>query len=316
VSATTLSAPARASAPIGSPLLLEGLEPDNLLAFLALLGLLRALETAKTEWQPRVAWCGMPMTAELHLKMGADAQDMLAAADVGIRELGRAYHFDRADITYKPEDFRRFAAKSASDRERAMLVAALASDGAARRDGETVEPTSLCAMFGQGHQHFLSRLAGMAVRDHPANVFDLSRALFEPWRYEDDTDGFRWDPMEDRRYAHQYGDPSEARNKIGTVTGANRLAAIGFSALASAPTSSGLATLGVAGTRRERHVCWPLVAVQTSLVGYLALLAHPWLGDDAKAPALAPYGVRGIARARRYQVGKFFNYERASIQLL
>ena len=37
--------------------------------------------------------------------------------------------------------------------------------------------------------------------------------------------------MEDRRYAHQYGDPSEARNKIGTVTGANRLAAIGFSAL-------------------------------------------------------------------------------------
>jgi hypothetical protein len=63
-------------------------------------------------------------------------------------------------------------------------------------------------------------------------------------------------------------------------------------------------------------VCWPLVAVQTSLVGYLALLAHPWLGDDVKAPALAAYGVRGIARARRYKVGKFFNYERAFIQLL
>ena len=314
--ATTLSAPTRANGPPGSPLVLEGLEPDNLLAFLALLGLLRALETAKPEWQPRVVWCEMPMAAELHLTTSADAQDMVAAADAGIRQLGRAYDFDRADITYKPEDFRRFAAKSANDRERAMLVAALASDGAARRDGDTVEPTSLCAMFGQGHQHFLSRLAGMAVRDDAANVSDLSRALFEPWRYEDYTDGFRWDPMEDRRYAHQYGDPSENRNQIGTVTGANRLATIGFSALVSAPTSSGLATLGVAGTRRERNVCWPLVAVQTSLVGYLALLAHPWLGDDVKASALAAYGVRGIARARRYKVGKFFNYERALIQVL
>jgi hypothetical protein len=316
VNAATLSAPAQANGPIGSPLVLEGLEPDNLLAFLALLGLLRALETAKPEWQPRVAWCGMPMTAELHLTARADAQDMVAAADVGIRELGQAYDFDRADIIYKPEDFRRFAAKSANDRERAMLVAALASDGAARRDGETVEPTSLCAMFGQGHQHFLSRLAGMATRDHPANELDLSRALFEPWRYEDETDGFRWDPMEDRRYAHQSGDPSESKNKIGTVTGANRLAVIGFGVLASAPTGSGLATLGIAGTRRERNVCWPIVAVQTSLAGYLALVAHPWLGDDVKAPALAAYGVRGIARARRYKVGKFFNYERALIQVL
>jgi hypothetical protein len=153
-------------------------------------------------------------------------------------------------------------------------------------------------------------------RDHPANVADLSRALFESWRYEDETDAFRWDPMEDRRYAHQSGDPSEQRNKIGTVTGANRLAVIGFGVLASAPTASGLATLGIAGTRRERNVCWPIVAVQTSLVGHLALFAHPWLGDDGNAPALAAYGVCAVARARRYQVGKFFNYERAVIQML
>jgi hypothetical protein len=35
---------------------LEGLEPDNLLAFLALLGLLRALEEARPAWRPRVRW--------------------------------------------------------------------------------------------------------------------------------------------------------------------------------------------------------------------------------------------------------------------
>ncbi|MBW7056297.1 hypothetical protein KY389_06245 [Paracoccus bogoriensis] len=35
---------------------LGGLEPDNLLAVMALLGLLRALETARPDWQPRAFW--------------------------------------------------------------------------------------------------------------------------------------------------------------------------------------------------------------------------------------------------------------------
>ena len=41
---------------LGRSLRLEGLEPDNLLAFLALLGLLRALEASRPTWQPRAAW--------------------------------------------------------------------------------------------------------------------------------------------------------------------------------------------------------------------------------------------------------------------
>jgi hypothetical protein len=256
------------------------------------------------------------MMAELHLPAGTSAEGMVSAADAGIRAISRAYEFDRADITYKPEEFRHFATGRASDREGARLAAALASDGSLRRDGETVEPTSLCAMFGQGHQHFLSRLSAMATRDHPVNLLDLSRALFEVWRYEDDTEGFRWDPMEDRRYAHQFGDPSESRNKFGVVTGANRLAAIGFGLLASMPTARGLATLGIAGTRRERYVHWPLVGVPTTLAGHLALIAHPDAAYEEKAGTLLIYGVRAIARSRRYQAGKFFNFERARLQML
>ena len=196
-----------------------------------------------------------------------------------------------------------------------MLLAALASDGVTRRDG-TVEPTAFCAMFGQGHQHFLARLTAVAKREDPGNSNDLTRALFEEWRYDDQSESFRWDPIEDRRYAHQFGDPSDSKNKIGTVAGANRLAVIGFGALVSAPTTSGLATVGVAGTRRERDICWPLVSVPTSLAGHLALLAHPDIGDERKSGALKAYGVGGVARARRYQVGKFFNFERARVQML
>src|SRR5260370_40033713 len=82
---------------------------------------------------------------------------------------------------------------------------------------------------------------------------------------------------------------------------------MGFSVWVGAPPSWGLGPLGVGGTRRERNVCWPLVAVQTSLVGYLALLAHPWPGEDVKTPGLPAYGVRGIARTRRCQRGQRFN---------
>ena len=35
---------------------LDGLDSDNLLAFLALLGLLRSLQEAAPSWLPRVAW--------------------------------------------------------------------------------------------------------------------------------------------------------------------------------------------------------------------------------------------------------------------
>ena len=295
---------------------LRGIEPDNLLAFLALLGLLRALETAQPDWGPRASWRGRPPMAALHLAGPAERDKISEVADRGIRRLAGAYLFDKKNVTFTAEEFRAYAKRVRNDPERARVLAALASDGALKRGDDVVEPTPLCAMLGQGHQDFLSRLAATATRDEPHNATDLSRALFETWRYEDNSESFRWDPIEDRRYAHQFGDPSESRNKIGTVSGANRLAAIGFAALTSAPAGSGLATLGVAGPRRERDICWPLVALPTSLAGYLALLTHPWLGNPNEAPALAAYGVLAVARARRFQVGKFFNFERAKVQYL
>lgn len=298
--------------------LLRGLEADNLLAFLALLGLLRALDTARPQWKARIAWHGAPPAAELLLAVAVDRSDMITEVNAGVRQLGAAYGFDRKDLKYTVDEFRLLALGALHERDRGRLVAALASDGAVRRASKEgrVEVTPLCLLLGQGHQHFLSRLTEMAQRGRTEDEADLERALFETWRYEDKDESFRWDPIEDRRYAHQSGDPSESRNKIGTVAGANRLAAIGFSLLTSVPTAGGLATLGVTGLRREQRVCWPIVGVPTSLSGYVALLAHPWLGDEQTARGLADYGVLAVARARRYQVDRYFNFERARVQFL
>jgi hypothetical protein len=297
-------------------LVLPGLEADNLLAFLALLGLLCALDSSRPQWRACTAWCGTPMMAELHLDAAVDADGAVAAIDAGVHALAEPYIFDRADIKFTSDQFREVADASRRDRSRALVIAALGSDGAVRRNGDGIEATPLCAISGQGHQHFLTRLAAAARRDHVNNAADLSRALFEPWQYDDETDGFRWDPIEDRRHAYQFGDPSKTQNKIGSVTGANRLAAIGFASLTSVPTQTGLATLAVYGRRGERNVCWPLPGVPTSRAGYISLLAHPDLGAEERYHALAAYGVRAVAYSRRYQVEKYANFERARLRML
>jgi hypothetical protein len=121
---------------------------------------------------------------------------------------------------------------------------------------------------------------------------------------------FRWDPEEDRRYALGFADPSG--QKIRTVAGANRLAAIGFGVFACAPSANGLKTLAVRRARREIAVTWPIWTAPLVLSALRGLLAHPALLDDTPAPNdLAPYGVGELMRADRIQTGKYFSFEPA-----
>lgn len=68
---------------------LEGLEPDNLLAFMALLGLLRALETAEPNWRPRAYWDDTrhPLRPVLTLAEAKTQEDVAAAAAQGTQAL-------------------------------------------------------------------------------------------------------------------------------------------------------------------------------------------------------------------------------------
>ncbi|GIW72472.1 MAG: hypothetical protein KatS3mg102_2014 [Planctomycetota bacterium] len=206
---------------------LRGLAPDNLLAFLALLGLLRALEAARSDWQPRVCWQGPPWRAWLHLAQPAEQAEIAAATREGLERLAAPVSFDgRKNITdFSPAEFREFCvqALSAADpellRQRAALLAALASDACTSpREPDRLDTTLLCAAFGQGHQHFLERLERLAEAKPPAGVVQagkrrrrrqspaaadepprsgdrlrgwwedrLLRALFSPWTYEDNA---------------------------------------------------------------------------------------------------------------------------------
>lgn len=317
---------------------LDGLEPDNLLAFLALLGLMRALEVTDHEhpddrFLPRVAWDvdQPPLRPKLFLMQSATREEIAERAAKGIELLAATHDFaGRKDLNYSREECRDILEQEAkvarfTTRQRADLLAALMSDAAIKDDKkEPVDPTPLCLLFGQGHQHFLDRLASVPRQPAPPprgkgkNAVTLSaseclsEALFQPWRRDDPTFSFRWDPEEDIRYALMAGDPTDAAYKSGTQHGANRLAAVGLVALTLVPEMRAgrvrPCIVGGAHGPEGFSIAWPIWREPTTLSSIRSLLAHP---DLRRFGALAHLGVNHIMAARRISVGKFTNFSRA-----
>jgi hypothetical protein len=313
---------------------LVGLEPDNLLAFLALLGLLRALETARPEWRPRAVWdldCS-PLRPALVLREEQTPEEISDAVAHGAACLAETYRFPagigldaapQRDLSYAGDVARRLLKASLAEdgRERADLWAALMCDAAAKEG--RIEATPLCLLFGQGHQHFLERLATVPStvappprgRGNKAIVITagqtMHEALFQPWARQDPTPAFRWDPAEDVRYALRADDPSGT--KATTQHGANRLAALGLAALTTAPAQRGnrvrLQILGGWFERNDFSFAWPIWRDPASLAAIRALLSHPRLREGPEV--LAHLGVAQVRRSRRIGVGKFMNFTRA-----
>ncbi len=185
---------------------------------------------------------------------------------------------------------------------------------------DVVEATPLCLLFGQGHQHFLQRLAAVPKqpvpppRGHGRKAVQitegecLAEALFSTWARPDSTFSFRWDPAEDVRYALMFGDPSYAGNKEGTQHGGNRLAAVGLSTLTAVPMQRDMGVrLGVPGGEWARgfRLAWPIWRDAIGLTSIRDLLLHPDLRQSA---ALERLGVDQVREARRISVGKFLNF--------
>ena len=205
------------------------------------------------------------------------------------------------------------------------LLAALMTDAAVKDDRkEPVDPTPLCLLFGQGHQHFLDRLADVPREFAPPprgkgkTVVSISASeclaetLFRAWHRRDLTFSFRWDPEEDVRYALMAGDPTDPVFKAGTQHGANRLAAVGLAALTLVPEmrAGRVRPTVIGGTSGTDgfSFAWPIWQDPITLFAIPALLSHP---DLRKPGGLRHLGVDHVVAARRISVGKFMNFSRA-----
>jgi hypothetical protein len=305
----------------GTVLDLPGLEADNLLAFLALLGLLRALEAAKPEWGPRISWQGHPAVAHLHLLKSVEEDDVARAASRGVTTLVESFDVDgRRNVDFDRSAYRAYVQRVCQDPISLALAAALTAEAPEKRTGG-LQAAPLVMMFGQGHQNFLDRLVAVPRGDlphrlrksrAPPDMCDprkIAEALFVPWTRTDDADAFRWDPDEDQRYALRFSDPS-GEGAAPTVHGANRLAAIGFLSCSAAPGERRMTALGAVRDDEGWAFVWPIWSQPLSRTAIEALLAHPALLED-HPQALLALGVRAVLRARRISNGKFMNVTRA-----
>jgi hypothetical protein len=310
-----------------------GFEPDNLLAFLALLGLMRAIDAAKPAWKARSYWDvqHLPSRPIIATAEAVCALDIAGAAALGCEHFVSDYDFGKAKLhQWRGGEVQAFLENARSNAQpersgRVTLLCALASDAATREDG-TIVPTPLCLLFGQGHQYFLERLfqavrLGLPAASSkqepaavPTSVETMKRALFETWRRTDRAPTFRWDPEEDRRYALRANKP--ATEPVLTVAGAQALAALGLALLTVVPvTERGqirLRTVAVRSSQTGFEVTWPIWAEPLSLPALRALLANPVLAERTPNPrSLEPYGVYELRRAKRISVGKYLNFTRA-----
>lgn len=318
---------------------LEGFEPDNPLAFLALLGLLRSLDAVDATREvddrvrPRAAWSidRPPLRPVLHVARALTPDAIADAAARGIDLLAASHDFGgRADLNFTREECRTLLMQALGDagieaRQRADILAALTTDAAVKDEKTNViQATPFCLIFGQGHQHFLKRLAEVGVEAAPpargkgrsrttiTAAQCIGEALFQAWHRTDPTTlSFRWDPEEDVRWALMAGDPTDAAYKTGTQHGANRLAAVGLAALTVVPVQQGgrIRANVIGGEfRRGFSFAWPIWRAPASLAAIRAMLAHP----DLRTPGgLDHLGVEHVYVARRISVGKFMNFARA-----
>jgi hypothetical protein len=309
---------------------LDGLEPDNLLAFLALLGLLRTLEVTRPQWRPRASWdlYAPPLRPVLNLFKPASRDEICAAATDGIATLASAVNFGSAtDLKLPCSEAKKLLAQFAeqigsdSDAGRyfADLCAALISDAALARDQAETAPTPL-SYPTVARINFLAGLTNLLRAELPeqknrtrdskfpktaANC--LAQALFERWARIDRPAGLRWDPEEAKRHAYQWSAPTDEQPK--TQHGANRLAIVGLSALTAAPVQAGseIRLFVIAGNydRSGFTLAWPIWTRPASLAAIRALLSHPRLREPG---ALEYLGVDHVRLTHRISLDRYRNF--------
>jgi hypothetical protein len=307
---------------------LVGLEPDTLLAFLALLGLLRALETARPHWHPRAHWDPetLPLRPVLTLADPATQAEVAAAAAEGCETLARDYDFEgRGACNYTGEAFAALVrdllrVEDAPNLGRIALMSSLAHESCLKPPkSKTQAPEVARSTFNcldVASVQFLKSLR-LATEPHARQTEQIAAALFAPWTRSDRFTTFRWDTAEDRRHAHRFKAPTD--DPVRTEAGAIRLAAIGMAALPGIATERrGRPELLALGSelgegRGGRAVTWPIWARPASLATLKALLALPALADtEPDRAALQRRGIIGLRRSHKTQlVDRYFNFTRA-----
>lgn len=302
-------------------MILTALEGGNPLAYLAALGTLRIAALAWPEHHSRLSWRNIEgrwrpcIDSDMDIAIEqwvAGLQDVLTKKDQK-----RAFQI-AADLTIKCSDFRKNAldaqdTSAPDNRNYADFLAAFGSEVVeslvnGKKTG-LIADTVLRTMSGAGHQHFLGFMLELARETNQENLYS---SLFNTWNYSDPGPSLRWDPVDDRRYALRWKQPSG--DPVKTVRGANRLAMEALPLLPTSPCGGRLETTGFT-QRKRRNVAWswPVWSCSLSLDVVRSLLALPELQRDVPdRKMLYAMKIEEVYRSERITQGKYRNFTMAA----
>ena len=291
---------------------LNGLDGGNPLGFLAAVGVLQSVTAMEPAgdwrmwwqqdagpWHPTLAGNTALRPAQLPHRLA----DYLRDTDNEALAISK-------NLTISPDVFRECAQKAQSiadyaDRRRADFIASFGCENVTDPKGRVIQDTALRTMAGAGHQHFLDTMLQTVGQTDSGH---LRRSLFKSWEREDRRLGLRWDPVEGRRYALRWREPSSEVAK--TERGANRLA---IEALPLLPTAISGAGLETTGFRQERgrgvYFSWPLWTCRANIATVASILRLEELRRNApRLEKLAPLGIAAVYRSQRVTEGKQRNF--------
>jgi hypothetical protein len=249
----------------------------------------------------------------------ATPEDVVAYLDHGLARLKNhpALWSLPQDLKLSAGEYRRYASEAAaaarlSDRAWADFAAAFACDGLLeQRSGGVVQDTAFRTMAGAGHQHFIGFMRKIVDATTPSH---LMKTLFLEWTYDDPLANLslRWDPNDEQRYAHRWGDPSRVpeRRQRGSMLGANRLAIEALPLFPSVPVGRRLRTTGFSGrSARDIAFAWPIWSPPVSLNVVRSVLSLKELQQERlQREQLAHRGIVDVFRSRRRTEGQFRSF--------
>jgi len=319
---------------------LDGLEPDNLLAFLALLGLLRAIGLSHPDWMPRAYWeFEEPPLRPVVTLPGSTTKDMICSAAIdGLKIFRRALRPFRLQYSNTDKPQKRTALVDSQRRQRSLANRCVKAVQASRQDNQrrsiwqlrcdliacsggmvtgkdtVFESTPLRLPSGQ-----MSFVGAMYDLADASEKSDIDKCLFDRWEYAYKGNSLRLSPDEAQRYAYRASDPKD--EGAYTEKGASGLSGLG---LLSFPISEGQkhwTMPAYRGERRDGLLSWPIWSADggrgSSLCAIEAMLQSlPVAGRDS-TKSFGPAAM--VATARRYVLnpkGDYGNIGRAEIEPL
>ena len=296
-------------------IVLSGLDGANPLGFLATVGLLKTTKDALNDNYIKIGWSlehgsWRPI---LCLSNEMTKEELVTLLDTHLKNVDITPFRFAPDLNISPESFQvqnklAFEKSNLNNRYFADFLVAYGCESIMDKKNGIILDTALRTMSGAGHQHFLGsmlELIGNTNTDH------LFKALFSTWDYSDARPSLRWDPMDDRRYALRWKEPSG--DKILTVRGANRLAIEALPLLPTAPYRNGLETTGFSHRPEEGvQFSWPIWKPKITIDIVRSLLSLKELQTlKPDRDTLSRMGIVEVFRSQRITEGKYRNFTSA-----